>query len=170
MMPKKAMFNAQNIPKGGTCISSFLILKGKNGILVGKMAKPEIWVERFMVGEAFAPKYAASNKWLLPASHLIYGEKPEDAAKRILNEQLHLKNTKLSLLQVQSHLRSQDPTDPDAAHWDLCFVYGGQLRIKQLSKPDWFSELTFQKPRTLKSEDFTRDHGDILTELHMIKQ
>lgn len=168
-MLKKAMFNEQNVPKGGTCLSVFLVLKGKDGILVGKMTKPEIWIGKFMVGEAFAPKYASSDKWLLPASHLKYGEKPEDAAKRVLNEQLNVSSAKLSLLQVQSHL-SQDPSDPEAAHWDVCFVYGGLLRGNQVQKPEWFSELAFQKPKALKNEDFTRGHGDVLTELGIIKQ
>jgi len=121
------MFNETNVPRGGTCLSAFLVLKWKAGILVGKMAKPEMWVGRFLVGEAFAPRYVSSNKWVLPASHLKYGEKPEDAAKRVLHEQLGAGSVKLRLLQVQSHL-SQDPSDPEAAHWDVCFVYTGPLR------------------------------------------
>ena len=168
-MIKKALFREDHVPKGGTCISTFLVLTGKSGILVGKMTKPEIWVERFFVGENFAPQYASSGKWLLPASHLKYGEKPDDAARRVLTEQIGINDTKLAFSQVQSHL-SQDPNDTESAHWDICFIYGGQLRVKQLSKPEWFSELTFQKPKNLRCEDFTRDHGDILTELHIIKQ
>jgi ADP-ribose pyrophosphatase YjhB (NUDIX family) len=160
------MFNESNVPKGGTCLSSFLVMKKKSGILVGKMAKPEIWVERFLVGEMFAPKYAASNKWLLPASHLKYGEKPEDAVRRVLVEQLGIPKSKLSLLEVQSHL-AKDPDDPEAAHWDICFVYEGAFNGK-LQKPEWFSELTFVKPRQLTTEDFTRGHGDVLMELGLI--
>jgi ADP-ribose pyrophosphatase YjhB (NUDIX family) len=165
---KKAMFMEGSVPKGGTCLSSFLVLRGKGGILVGKMTKPEIWVERFLVGEMFAPKYAASNKWLLPASHLKYGEKPEDAAMRVLVEQVGVPKGKLSFVQVQSHL-SQDPNDPEAAHWDICFVYDGTIRGK-LQTPEWFSELRFVKPRELSSEDFTRGHGDVLRELRVIKK
>jgi len=165
-MVKKAMFMEGQVPTGGTCISSFLVLKGKNGVLVGKMTKPEVWVERFFVGEAFAPKYASSGKWLLPASHLKYGEKPEDAAKRILSEQLGLKGVKLSLAEVQSHLTG-DPKDPEAAHWDICFVYEGTVKGK-VPKPEWFSELEFLKPKTLAAEDFTRGHGDVLKELGTI--
>ena len=164
---KRAAFHEGNIPKGGTCLSSFVILRSKDGILAGKMTKPEIWVEKFLVGESFAPKYAASNKWMLPASHLIYGERPEDAATRILTEQVGLAKAKLKLSQVQSHL-SQSPTDPEAAHWDICFVYEGQ-RGRKVRKPDWFSELKFLKPRTLKVDDFTRGHGDVLLELGMIR-
>ena len=162
------MFMEGHVPKGGTCLSSFLVLKGKEGILVGKMAKPEIWVERFLVGRMFAPKYASSNKWLLPASHLKYGEKPEDAAKRVLTEQIGFAKTKLSLLEVQSHL-SQDPNDPEAAHWDICFVYGGKLRGTPQT-PEWFSELRLVKARKLTIENFTRGHGDVLKELGVIRK
>jgi len=167
-MIKKALFMEGHAPKGGTCLSSFLILKGNGGILLGKMSKPEIWVERFFVGEQFAPTYAASNKWLLPASHLKYGEKPSDAAKRILNEQVGLKNVKLTLREVQSHL-AEDPADPEAAHWDICFVYEGNLR-GSVKRPEWFSELTFVRLKGLRSDDFTRGHGDVLREAGVMRK
>jgi len=163
------MFTEGNVPKGGTCLSVFLVLKEKDGILVGKMTKPEIWIDKIMVGEMFAPKYVSSNKWVIPASHLKYGEKPDDAAARVLAEQICVSRVKPSFLGVQSHL-SVDPNDPEAAHWDICFVYGARLGVKQLARPEWFSELVFQKPATLKSEDFTRGHGDILLELGVVKQ
>ena len=167
-MIKKAIFMEGHAPKGGTCLSSFLILKGKSGVLVGKMTKPEVWVEKFFVGEQFAPTYAASNKWMLPASHLKYGEKPSDAAKRILNEQAGLKNVSLKFREVQSHL-AEDPNDPEAAHWDVCFVYEGSVKGR-VERPEWFSELKFVKPKELKSDDFTRGHGDVLKESKVIRK
>lgn len=167
-MIKRAVFAEGHVPKGGTCISVFLVLRGKEGILVGKMTKPEIWVDRFLVGETFAPKYAASGKWLIPACHLKFGEKPEDAAMRVLVDQVGVRKSKLSFLQVQSQL-SEDPNDPEAAHWDICLVYGGRLKGK-IERPEWFSELRFLKPRELKSDDFTRGHGDVLKELGVIKR
>jgi ADP-ribose pyrophosphatase YjhB (NUDIX family) len=99
---------------------------------------------------------------------LKYGERPEDAATRILTEMVGAKKAKLKLLQVQSHL-AQDPNDPESAHWDICFVYGGTLKGK-IQAPEWFSELRFAKPKELKSEDFTRGHGDVLKELKTIRQ
>jgi ADP-ribose pyrophosphatase YjhB (NUDIX family) len=168
-MMKKAMFMEGHVPKGGTCISAFLVLKGKDGILLGKMAKPEIWVEKFYVGGAFAPKYAASNKWMLPASHFEYGEKPEDAAMRVLTQLVGVrKPVNLTLRQVQSQL-SKDPNDPDAAHWDLCFVYEATLE-GEVARPEWFSELKYVKPEALTSQDFTRGHGDVLKEYGLLKE
>ena len=165
-MIKKALFMEGHVPKGGTCISIFLILKEKGGILVGKMAKPEVWVERFYVGEMFASKYASSNKWILPASHLEYGEKPDAAAMRVLTQEIGVEHGRVTLREVQSHL-SQDPNDSEAAHWDICFVYEGTLRGK-VERPDWFSDLRFVNPKELGSEDFTRGHGDVLKESGII--
>jgi len=163
---KKALFMEGHVPKGGACISVFLVLKGKGGVLVGKMAKPEVWVEKFFVGEMFAPKYASSNKWVLPASHLEYGEKPDDAAMRVLTQEVGVGHGKLTFREVQSHL-SKDPKDPEAAHWDICFVYEGTLKDK-VEQPDWFSDLRFLNPKKLSSEDFTRGHGDVLKESGII--
>ena len=165
-MIKKAMFTEGHVPKGGTCISTFLVLTGKDGILVGKMTKPEIWVERFFVGEEFARRFSSSGKWLLPASHLKYGEKPDKAAERVLTEQVGVNGLKLTFRQVQSHL-SQDPNDPESAHWDICFIYEGKLK-GDVKRPEWFSELKFVRADKLTADDFTRGHGDVLKELEMI--
>jgi ADP-ribose pyrophosphatase YjhB (NUDIX family) len=166
-MIKKALFMEGHVPKGGACISTFLVLRGKGGVLVGKMTKPDIWVEKFFVGPTFAPQYASSGKWILPASHLKYGEHPDDAAKRVLTEQLELRGVKLALSDVQSHL-SQDPNDPEAAHWDLCFIYEGKLR-GEVKRPKWFSELAFVKAKDISVQDFTRGHGDVLKQFGIIR-
>ncbi len=166
-MIKKALFTEGHVPKGGTCISAFLVLRGNGGILVGKMVKPEVWIEKFYVGEMFAPQYVASNKWVLPASHLEYGEKPDDAAMRILTKQVGLGRGNPQFRQVQSHLRPS-PVDPDEAHWDICFVYEWNSEDK-IERPEWFSELRFVNPADLTSDDFTRGHGDVLQEFGLLK-
>jgi len=165
---KKALFNESNVPKGGTCLSSFLILQSNGKLLVGKMADPEIWIKRFLVGEMFAATYVKSNKWVLPASHLLYGEHPLEAAKRILIEQLEVKeHLELLLAQIQSHL-SQGPQDTSAAHWDICFIYEGTMH-NVINRPAWYSHLEFVNPAEISREDFTRGHGDVLEQLGLIK-
>ncbi len=76
MSVRFARFGAEKIifptPDQGLCVGSFLIIEKGGGILFGKAVKPEF----------------AKGKWLLPASHLKYGENPNDAAKRIAREQL----------------------------------------------------------------------------------
>jgi hypothetical protein len=162
----KAIFNENHVPKGGACLSSFVIARKGKSILVGKMAKPEMWVERFLVGPEWAPRYAASCKYLLPAQHLILGEHPSETASKIVGEMLLTKSEKPKLLGVQSHL-SGDPADPDSGHWDVCFIYDARI-VGKLSKPEWFSELGYVPLKSLKPGDFTRGHGDILAELGLI--
>ena len=162
---KKALFNSTNVTPGGTCLSSFVVVSNGDGILIGKMVKPEIWVERFFVGEKFAPVYTSSNKFILPSCHLAWFESPIDAALRVVTEQIQLKADKqsLKLLEVQSHVGG-DPNDTvQPAHWDLCFVY--ELNVPPgttLKSPGWFEELHFANKKSLKSPDFTRGHGDVL--------
>ena len=167
MKIRKALFQEGHVSKGGTCLSSFLVLRGIGGILVGKPAKTEIWIERFLVGEMFVQEYSVSGKYLIPASHLKYGESPDEAARRVLTEQVGLGKGKLSFLEVQSHV-SGDRDNPDEAHWDICFLYEGRVKGK-IERPEWFSELKFVKPTDLKSDDFTRGHGDVLKEAGVIK-
>jgi ADP-ribose pyrophosphatase YjhB (NUDIX family) len=165
-MVKKAMFMEGQIPKGGVCISSFIVAEKDGAILAGKMSNPEIWVERFLVGSTFAPKYAASGKWMLPASHLKFGESPDESAHRIIRDQLLVEAQGLKLAGIQSHL-SGEPADLENNHWDLCLIY--EAKIPEASSvPKWFSELRYIPVKNLKPSDFTRGHGDILERLGLI--
>jgi len=167
-MINKAMFMPGLVPKGGVCISSFIVAEREGKVLVGKMRNPEIWVEKFLVGREFAPKYAASGKWLLPASHLKFGESPNECAKRILNEQLLAGELSCTLVGVQSHL-SGDAGDVENAHWDLCIVYRA-LVPEPIHVPEWFSELRYIPIRGLRTSDFTRGHGDVLEQLGLLER
>jgi hypothetical protein len=63
-------------------------------MLLGKVAKPEIWVDRFLVGEDRATYAATSGKYVMPGSHLKWYESPFEAAERILEEQVMLPSLK----------------------------------------------------------------------------
>ncbi|MDH2900134.1 MAG: hypothetical protein PXY39_04110 [archaeon] len=169
---KKALFDPNNVTPGGTCLSSFLVITSNgNDILVGKMNKPEIWTERFFVGEKFAPTLASSGKYVLPASHLAWYESPLDAAYRVATQQAQVSANKenIRLIDAQSHLRG-DPKDLDQPpHWDICFLY--ELRLREAVKvPEWFQELRFVQRDRLKPDDFTRGHGDVLEQARLIKR
>ncbi len=165
-MVQKAMFMEGHIPKGGACISSFIIAEKEGRVLVGKMSSPDIWVSRFLVGSAFAPKYAASGKWLLPASHLKFGESPDEAAQRILREQLLVEAQDLNLVGIQSHI-SGEPGNIEDAHWDLCIIYTATIP-EPSTVLEWFSELRYVPARNLRVSDFTRGHGDVLEQLGLV--
>jgi len=166
-MVKKALFMPGQVPEGGVCISSFVIAEKGGKVLVGKMKNPETWVERFLVGPNLAPKFAASGKWLLPASHLKFGESPDECAKRIAREQL-LAGENCTLVGIQSHI-SGDPADIENSHWDLCIIYRASIP-EPIQVPEWFSELRYVSTKDLKTGDFARGHGDVLEQLGLLRE
>lgn len=163
----KASFNEANIPKGGTCLSAFLVIRNGSSLLAGKMSEPEIWAEKFLVRREYADQLVKSGGWVIPASHLRYGESLGEAAQRLLRDMLGIKEAYYSLIDVQSHV-TEDPKDPDAAHWDLCFVFDTKISGRP-TKPKWFSVLEFISLENLRPFDFERGHGDILQQLGLIK-
>ena len=139
------------------------------------MAKPQVWVNRFFVGVDFAPQYAASNKYLLPARHIAWYESPLDAAVSIMEEQVGLKTakSKIRMLDVQSHVRGDLNSVTKPPHWDICFVYETKVSTKaarDLKTPSWFKEFGFVSLPSLSLGDFTRGHGDILQVAGLLHQ
>lgn len=171
MSSQKALFREGSVPPGGTCLSSFVILTTGSDVLVGKMDKPDIWVERFFVGAQLAPTYYSSGKFLLPASHLAWYESPLEAAQRIVRDQVQLDTKQLKLLDVQSYLSGDRESTENPPHWDICFVYQAKVPkslVKKIRKPEWFKEYGFVKRSKLEPDDFTRGHGDILQQAKLI--
>jgi ADP-ribose pyrophosphatase YjhB (NUDIX family) len=170
----KAIFSVENPPPaGGICLSSFVVVSNGPGILLGKMKKPEIWVERFFVSPQFVPRYLLEEKYLMPASHLAWYESPLDAADRILKEQalVNFPKEKIKLIGVQSHLRGDLNDEENPPHWDICFVYEARLpakAAKKIKSPEWFEDFGFKPMSKLTAESFARGHGDVLEEAHLI--
>lgn len=172
---RKALFDERNAPPGGVCLSSFVLVRSGGAILVGRMTKPEIWVDRFFVGEKFAPEYAASGKYLLPARHLAWYESPLEAAEGVLRDQVGLRIPKktIRLVEVQSHVRGDVNNVEQPPHWDICFVYEVKVPAKivhALKTPSWFKDLRFIPLSSLSVDDFTRGHGDILQEAGFVRR
>jgi len=166
---RKALFFEGNVPPGGVCLSSFVMVESGDALLVGKMVKPEIWTERFFVGEQWARGYVESGKYVLPASHLVWYESPLDAALRVLNEQvlMPLDRERVELFDVQSQVSVDISGKNKPPHWDLCFVYRVEVSPDEahgFKRPEWFEELGFKPKTSLKPEHFTRGHGDVLQE------
>ena len=163
----KALFAEGNVPPGGTCLSTFVVVSNGRRILVGKMGRPEIWIERFLVGPKYAPIYANSGRYVLPARHLHWYESPLEAANSVLREQIGLgvPKGKVALLDVQSHVSGDDADEKEPPHRDICFLYRAEVTERQAAqqhRPRSFSELEFKPLRSLKQDDFTRGHGDVL--------
>ncbi len=124
-------------------------------------------MKRFFVGERYAPGYAKSGKYLLPASHLAWYESPLDAAERVMNEQvlMPVARDRIKLVDVQSHVSGEIGNEKEPPHWDLCFVYRTTVpasAVGKINKPDWFEDFGFKRASSLSPSDFTRGHGDVL--------
>ena len=148
----------KDIPKGGFCISAFLIISKKgrpNHVLMGRLNRNADWDHLGALDSTRVEKHRKG--WMLPSSALILGESPGDAAKRILSEQLGLSDQKLEPPLIFSEVYG--PMN----HWDLEFIYLGE-RDQAPVHPAW-SDLLFVDLSTLREADVARSHEDILAHL-----
>lgn len=154
-------FRMREIPEGGMCISSFVILSKEgesDAILLGKLDPTAPWDHIGALDGERAARHAKG--WMIPSSHLMIRESPQDAARRVLREQLNLPDIELRDPKVVSEVSQTTPGGSD--HWDLEFIFTGHVRPETIGKPDAWSELRFVKiPSTRKSE-ISRRHEDVL--------
>jgi ADP-ribose pyrophosphatase YjhB (NUDIX family) len=143
------------VPQGGMCISAFLVIsrKGEPGdVLMGKINKNAEWDHIGALDGKRLERFASG--WMLPSSHLILFETPEGAARRILREQLGMRNQSL-----QGPMTFAD-TSGTANHWDLGFIFIGERESAPSS--DAWDELRFVDVSKLKRDEMVRSQLDVL--------
>jgi ADP-ribose pyrophosphatase YjhB (NUDIX family) len=149
----------KDIPEGGFCISTFLIIskkEGPNRVLMGHINRNAAWDH---IGALDSERVERHSKgWMLPSSALILGESPADAAERILNEQLGLSDQKLQGPLVFSEVYC--PMN----HWDLEFLFLGER--DQAPILEAWSELVFVDLSTIRKTEVARFHEDVLAHVH----
>lgn len=147
------------IPDGGFCLSTFLIISKTgfpNHVLMGHINKSAKWDH---IGALDAERVERHSKgWMLPSSHLILGEAPQEAAARILKEQLGLTDQKLDGPLIFSE------TYGTKNHWDLEFLFLGE-RNTAPSYQAWI-ELRFIDLTKTGKEEISRGHEDVLGHVH----
>jgi ADP-ribose pyrophosphatase YjhB (NUDIX family) len=144
------------VPQGGMCISAFLVIskKGEPGeVLMGRINKNAEWDHRGALEGKRLERFASG--WMLPSSHLILFETPEGAARRILREQLGIRNQSL-----QGPLTFAD-TSGTSNHWDLGFIFTGEREGAPYTAA--WDELNFIDVAKLKREEIVRSQVDVLT-------
>ncbi len=151
------------IPEGGFCFSVFLIItnsKNPNEVLLGHINPEAPWDHISAMPDAAIE--ANKEAWLLPSSHMLYGESPDDAAKRILQEQLSLNDQKL-----EGPLVFSEVSGPKS-HWDLEFIF--LSRIEAVRPTQALKELGFLDATKLRKEYIGRNHQDILAHVGKWKE
>ena len=152
---KPGPLKLSEIPEGGFCLSAFLVISNSRNpkeVLLGRLNPDTPWDH---IGALDPPRVELNkNGWLLPASHLIVGKSPQEAAKRILREQLELTEQKLEGPIIFSEVYGEH------SHWDLEFVFHGKR--ESVKRTSAWRELKFVDTSKLRKEDFARLHEDIL--------
>lgn len=143
------------VPQGGMCISAFLVIsrRGHSGeVLVGRINENAEWDHIGALDGKRLERFASG--WMLPSSHLILFETPEGAARRIVREQLVVRNQPL-----EGPLTFAD-TSGTSNHWDLGFIFTGE-RESAPSNAAW-DELKFVDVAKLKRDEMVRSQLDVL--------
>src|SRR2546427_12388328 len=134
--PATAAFSVTEIPDDGVCLSAFVIVteaRDPRKVLLGHMNPKAAWDH---IGALDPSRVEAhSHGWMLPSSHLIFRESPDDAARRVAREQLELPDLVLSGPKVISEVYTPRRLPGTALHWDLEFWFQGQLHAAYVPHP-----------------------------------
>jgi ADP-ribose pyrophosphatase YjhB (NUDIX family) len=155
--------SVKEIPEGGMCLSTFLVLSEKGNrskVLLGRLNPSSAWDHIGALDPARASIH--SKGWMLPSSHLIIYESPQEAASRILREQLELGDVELSEPKVVSEVYTPKRFQNLPSHWDIEFIFRGELDAQKLKRTSAWTELEFLDLRNIQPGEMARSHEDIL--------
>jgi len=157
-------FGMPDVPEGGLCLSTFLVItevENPNSVLMGHLNPKAAWDHIGALDQSRVEVH--SKRWMLPSSHLIVYESPQEAAKRILREQLEMRDD-LPLLgpQVVSETYTPKRFPNLHQHWDIEFIFKGRLLRGQIPKPHAWSLLDFVDLNSIDRSEIARSHEDIL--------
>lgn len=150
------------IPEGGMCLSSFLVVTEGDSkhVLMGHLNPEAPWNH---IGALDRERALAHSKgWMLPSSHLILYESPQEAAQRILREQLGMKGVELTGPAVAAEAGTPRRFPDHPKHWDFEFIFRGRARVGSLLKNEAWSELRFVDLAQTKREEVARSHDEVL--------
>src|SRR5207245_4789817 len=142
--PATAAFSVTEIPDEGVCLSAFLIVTEAHDpkrVLMGHMNPKAPWDHIGALDPSRVQEH--SRCWMLPSSHLIFRESPDEAARRIAREQLELPDLALSGPNVVSEVYTPRRFPGTAHHWDIEFLFRGQLAATDATHPSSRTELAF---------------------------
>ena len=151
------------IPEAGICLSAFVILckqGSPNEVVMGHLNPEADWQH---IGALDRERAERNSKgWMLPSSHLLLEESPEEAARRILKEQVGVENQEVTKPEVFSEAYSSGKVwdRTPLKHWDLEFIF--QCEIANIKPHPAWRDLAFVDLRKIKKEEMARFHEDIL--------
>ena len=152
-----------DIPNGGMCLSAFLVIseRGTPGrILLGHLDPAANWDH---IGALDAERTQVHAKgWMIPSCHLMLGESPQDAARRVAKEQLGLEDLTFGepTIVSDSYTPRRFPDLP--SHWDLEFIFRVELPRENTPRASAWLELAFVDISATSRRAMARSHEDVL--------
>jgi len=148
---------------GGLCPSTFLLLgqaRRPTSILVGRLnpKAPRDHLEGLDAERVEAHR----GGWLLPASHLLHRETPDESARRILDEMLGGARPSLEPARVVSAVSTPRRFPETHNHGDISFLYRGTLSASPPSVPTVWDDLRSVDVRAARRSEFARSHEEVL--------
>jgi len=153
----------RELPQGGMCLSSFVLLTEvghPNRVLLGHLNPEARWDH---IGALDAGRVAVHSKgWMIPSCHLMIKESPLDAARRVVKEQLELGEIHLSEPRVFSEVYTPRGFPELPSHWDLQFVFRGELPGTVVPRATAWRELAMVDTTKTRKSEMARSHEDVL--------
>ncbi len=153
------------LPADGMCLSAFVLLSPRgrpDEVLVGRVDPAGAWERIGALDPARVRLWAQAGQWMLPSCHLLFFESPHDAARRIVREQLDLADVDVGEPQVYSEAYAPARQPAEHRHWDLDFLFRGELPGPEAPRHPAWRELRYVRPSEMSRRAFTRSHDDIL--------
>ncbi len=151
------------VPDDGFCLSAFVLLRPANQdgkVLFGKLDPGAAWSELGALEPARVAQ--VGDRWMLPSSQLLLFESPDEAARRIVREQLAARPIPLEGPSVFSEAYRRPGSTANDPHWDLQFVYRGRWPTDRPPRVPVWKELAFLEVAGLDPGQIARNQGDVL--------
>jgi ADP-ribose pyrophosphatase YjhB (NUDIX family) len=148
------------IPEGGLCLSSFLIITEGGRVLMGHLNPRAPWDH---IGALDAERARVHSKgWMLPSSHLMLLESPQEAAQRVLEEQLGMQGITLFDPKVVAEVGTPKRFPGLPRHWDFEFIFRGKAPRGSPPKHEAWSELRYIDLKKTPRQEIARSHDEVL--------
>ncbi len=156
-------FGMPEVPEGGLCLSAFLVLSERghpDHVLMGHLDPAAPWDH---IGALDASRTKVhSQGWMLPSSHLIVHESPDQAARRIAAEQLERRDLTFAEPRVVSEVYTPRRFPGLARHWDIEFLFRAEWPDRTAPRLPAWTDLRFVDVAATPTADIARSHEDIL--------
>lgn len=168
--PQGSPFGYHRAPPGGLCLSVFLFVRRGRELLLGRYADDPAW-ER-LAGLDEGRRRAHGRGWTVPASHLKYGEDPREAARRVAEEILGLRDLRPGEPRVETEVGVPARFPKLGPHHDVWFFVEADWPGPDgpPARPPWYADLAFLDPDALRPGDYGRSHEDVVARWRAVRR